>query len=116
MLPYLRFVRFVFAAVLTGWIVAFAALLALHATGYAAGSPLDQAAPSAPDLGSIVDLLRQSLGGAWVLISSLVAIASIITGSSATPDPATRFGRLYRLIETLALVNDNTKDRGKPAA
>jgi len=115
MLKTLRLARFIMAAILTGWGTAALILLALGATGHAQIAVAPLPAAPAPDLASIVALLQQSIGGAWVLISSLVAIASIITGSSATPDPATRFGRLYRLIETLAIVNDNTKDRGKAA-
>jgi hypothetical protein len=44
------------------------------------------------------------------ILGSIVLIASLITAGTNTPDPATRLGKLYKVIEVLALVVGRAKD------
>ena len=45
------------------------------------------------------------------ILGSIVLIASLITAGTKTPDPATKLGKVYKVIEVLALVVGRAKDR-----
>ena len=44
------------------------------------------------------------------ILGSVVLIASLITAGTKTPDPATKLGKVYKVIEVLALVVGRAKD------
>ncbi|MBF0325971.1 MAG: hypothetical protein HQL42_12995 [Alphaproteobacteria bacterium] len=60
-------------------------------------------------------LLASILADPWGAIVNVVAVASLICFGTPTPDPSSRFGRLYRVIEFLALNFGHAKDQGGPA-
>lgn len=43
--------------------------------------------------------------------TSVVTIASIVTASTDTPPPETALGKLYKILEVLALVMGKAKDK-----
>lgn len=43
------------------------------------------------------------------ILGSVVIIASLITAGTKTPDPSTKLGKVYRVIELLALVVGRAK-------
>lgn len=43
------------------------------------------------------------------IAGAVVIIASLITAGTKTPDPATKWGKAYKVIEALALVFGKTK-------
>ncbi len=43
------------------------------------------------------------------IAGAIVIIASLVTAGTKTPDPATKWGKAYRVIEALALVFGRTK-------
>jgi hypothetical protein len=45
------------------------------------------------------------------IATGVVTIASIITANTDTPDPATWLGKVYRVIEILAIVYGKTKQQ-----
>ena len=44
------------------------------------------------------------------ILGSIVLIASLITAGTKTPDPATKLGKVYKVIEVLALVVGRAKE------
>lgn len=44
------------------------------------------------------------------ILGSVVLIASLITAGTKTPDPATKLGKVYKVIEVLALIVGRAKD------
>lgn len=44
------------------------------------------------------------------ILGSVVLIASLITAGTKTPDPATKLGKVYKVIEVLALVIGRAKE------
>ena len=46
-----------------------------------------------------------------IIITSLVTLASTITAVTDTPSDISMQGKIYKIIEFLALVNDKTKQR-----
>lgn len=45
----------------------------------------------------------------YTMLTSVVVIASLITAGTETPDPDTKLGRIYRVIEYLGLVIGKAK-------
>jgi hypothetical protein len=43
---------------------------------------------------------------------ALIALASLIVGRTQTPDPNTKVGKAYAILEKVALVTDKTKQKG----
>lgn len=62
----------------------------------------------------IFDLLMQFVPeGKWLsLITAIIALASAICALTPTPDPNTLLGKLYKLIEILALNVGKSKQTG----
>lgn len=59
-----------------------------------------------------MDILNYAINNADTIISAatgVVTIASVITASTDTPKPETFLGKLYKVLEILALVIGKTK-------
>lgn len=54
-----------------------------------------------------------SVGDALAIIGSVVIVASVITALTPTPRDDAILGKLYRIIEALALVVGKAKDQGR---
>ena len=46
------------------------------------------------------------------ILTSIIALASAITAVTGTPDPKTRLGKVYKILEFLALVIYRAKEKG----
>lgn len=46
------------------------------------------------------------------VVGGVIALASAITAVTGTPSPDTKLGKLYKIIEILALVVNKAKDDG----
>ncbi|MBK3774754.1 hypothetical protein GAY31_11365 [Azospirillum brasilense] len=58
-------------------------------------------------------LLSQNLDAFLGAAGSIVVVASLVTAHTATPDPNSKLGMIYRVIEALALVYGKTKDKAE---
>lgn len=56
--------------------------------------------------------LLENLDLVWTSAATVVTIASVVTAGTRTPDPATPLGKVYSVIEILALVTGRTKQTG----
>jgi hypothetical protein len=66
------------------------------------------------DLFGIISLLGGSAMPALLVIAVVSFLASIVVALTPTPNPTTRLGRVYQVIEWLAMVTRGTKETGFP--
>lgn len=50
----------------------------------------------------------------WTTFTTVVTAASVVCAGTATPDPNTTFGRIYKAVEILALNFGKAKHSGEP--
>jgi hypothetical protein len=63
-----------------------------------------------------VDVIAAALDVASVVVPSIVPIASLFVSLTKTPAPGTLWGRVYRVIEILALVFGRAKEAADAVA
>jgi len=56
--------------------------------------------------------VSESLGKVVSVLTAISVLASAFCSLTGTPDPATKLGKLYRLLEMLALNIGKAKDKG----
>lgn len=56
----------------------------------------------------IIDNIDQILS----ILGSIVILSSLIVAGTKTPDPNTKIGKLYKIIELLALIFGKSKNKG----
>ena len=61
-----------------------------------------------------INLLLENIDLILTTLTSIVVIASLIVAGTKTPDPDSKLGKIYKLIEFLAIVVGKAKDEGKP--
>lgn len=69
---------------------------------------------SPPDLSNISSLFGTYGAVALILVSLVSTVASGIVALTPTPHPDTAWGRVYQVVELLAMVTKNTKQTGFP--
>lgn len=60
----------------------------------------------------ILNRLMENADQIISVLGSIVILCSIVVAGTKTPDPNTIWGKLYRVVEFLALVVGKTKDKG----
>ncbi|WP_205249339.1 hypothetical protein [Escherichia coli] len=64
----------------------------------------------------MLDILNLIVNNGEVILGalgSIIAVASIFTAHTATPDPSTKLGKAYKVVELLALNYGKAKQIGK---
>jgi hypothetical protein len=76
-----------------------------------------QAGPAAPELdaATLAHLVGVSVGTVLIILSLASSAASFVCAMTPTPNPTTPWGRVYQVIEWLAIITRNTKETGYPA-
>jgi hypothetical protein len=76
-----------------------------------------QAAPAEPELdaATLAHLVGVSVGTVLIVFSLASSVASFVCAMTPTPNPITPWGRVYQVIEWLAIITRNTKETGYPA-
>lgn len=66
--------------------------------------------------GGLIDLACSNRDALYLGITALAAHfgCSVFTAATPTPDPQSLLGRLYRIVELVALVGGRAKDTGSP--
>ena len=71
--------------------------------------------------GGFIDLACDNRQLLYWLAAAVIALlvhfgCSIATATTKTPDPSTRAGKAYKLLEAIALITQRAKDTGTPPA
>jgi hypothetical protein len=67
------------------------------------------------DAATLAHLVGVSVGTVLIILSLASSVASFICAMTPTPNPTTPWGRVYQVIEWLAIITRSTKETGYPA-
>jgi hypothetical protein len=93
--------------------LAFAAcslLMIPYSIAQQAGQPVPEL-----DAATLAHLVGVSVGTVLIILSLASSAASFVCAMTPTPNPTTPWGRVYQVIEWLAIITRNTKETGYPA-
>ena len=60
-----------------------------------------------------VTLLFENVEVLIVIVTGIITLASLITAGTKTPDPDTKLGKAYKVVEWLSLTIGRAKENGK---
>ncbi len=60
----------------------------------------------------VINRLLDNIDQILSILGSIVVLCSVIVAGTNTPNPNTKIGKIYKIIEFLALVFGKTKDKG----
>lgn len=89
---------------------ALALAMAIGSVAVLAGTAL-----AADPVANITGNFGEIVTAVWAVATTVVTLASLITAGTKTPDPSTPLGKVYKLLELLAIVTDKVKQTGAPS-
>ncbi|HXQ41318.1 MAG TPA: hypothetical protein VN821_08625 [Candidatus Udaeobacter sp.] len=96
-------------------LLAFAVFFALPIIAFAQTAPAVAGLPiNGDNLPGILQLVGVGAVPALLLVALVSFFAALFCALTPTPDPKTTWGRIYQVIEWLALITKNTKETGIP--